>query len=118
MSYSNNTFKGRSELPSDWGISFLNFWGWFIVIVSIILGIIFMTQSPITGIIVGLSGIIQGLMLLAIASYMEAQRRSLASLQRSLRGMDKELSKALKLLSGMDKELSKAFQSLSERLDS
>ncbi len=132
MGYSNNTITGQSELRTQWGSGFLKFWGWFTVISAIILGIILIALTrdvryggfwdthpfAITGIIVGLTGIIQGLIMLGIANYMEVQRHSFHSLQRTLRDMDKELSKASKMLSGMDKELSKAFQSLTERLDS
>tara|TARA_B100000131_G_C17901911_1_gene526775 strand:- start:194 stop:589 length:396 start_codon:yes stop_codon:yes gene_type:complete len=131
MSNSKNLIRGQSELPTQWGSAFLKFCGWFTVIVAIILGIILITLTrdgysgfweehpfAITGIIVGLTGIIQGLIMLGIANYMEVQRHSFHSLQRTLRDMDKELSKASKMLSGMDKELSKAFQSLTERLDS
>ena len=112
MSNSNNLFRGQSELPTQWGSGFLKFWGWFTVIGSIILGIILITLTPdgryggfweehpfaITGIIVGLTGIIQGLILLGIVNYMEVQRRSFHSLHRTLKNMDKELSKAFTLL--------------------
>ena len=103
--------KGAGSEPSEWASTYLGLLGVFVVGASILVGILlfipktsgsgFWEEHPfaLTGLIVGVSGVLQGMVLIAIANYMSAQEARFRTIQITLRNLDKELNKAFKGLS-------------------